>query len=202
MVRIFSILTIFKGNGLLQLFPSAIKIPLRDFSLPPFLYSCPVCKVRTTNTENLPDIVRMAGTFTADISNLNLLAGKSIFQRNLLDFINVPKLSSLHSYWSLPSVAVAGHKSPASVHPPCHRYLPGHGGGPVREFLTPAVGVPLALQQSLCPGRGHPSFRGWECWLLIAHCYFFLQRIVLCLVGASYLSREVIFLPMSHSLEE
>jgi hypothetical protein len=37
----------------------------------------------------------MAGTLTADVGNINLLAGKSIFQRNLLDFINTSKLSSI-----------------------------------------------------------------------------------------------------------
>lgn len=54
-----------------------------------------LCKVRTAYVENPPDIVLMAGAFAADISNLNLLTGESIFQRNLLDFINVPKLSSI-----------------------------------------------------------------------------------------------------------
>ena len=41
-------------------------------------------------------------------------------------------------------------------HPPSHRYLPGHGGGPVREFLTPDSGGATGTQQSLCPGPGHP----------------------------------------------
>lgn len=64
--------------------------------MPSHLYSPALpCKARTACTENPPDVVLMAGTFATDISNLNFLAGKSIFQRNLLNVTNAFELSSV-----------------------------------------------------------------------------------------------------------
>ena len=49
----------------------------------------------TQGPEHPPDVVFVAGALTADISNLNLLTGKSIFQRNLRHPISASQLSSI-----------------------------------------------------------------------------------------------------------
>lgn len=81
---------------LMQDFP----FPLRQ--LPQVLRCCPrQChgvfhKDMLPSVKELPDVVLVAGALTADKSNLDLLTGKSIFQRNLLHLLNAPQLSSGH----------------------------------------------------------------------------------------------------------
>lgn len=95
-MTVFNILTILKVTEPLQFFPLIIRTPLQDFSLPSHFYSpALLCKGRSAYIENPPDVVLMARAFTANISNFNLLAGKSIFQGNLLYFINILELSSI-----------------------------------------------------------------------------------------------------------
>ena len=72
----------------------------------------------------------------------------------------------------------------------------------VREFLTPVVGPTGAPPPGPLHWARTPTLQSLRGWLLKAYRCSLRQRIVPDPVGASCLSREIVFLPMLHSLEE